>query len=112
MPPLFAVHTTVDALIPVSEFEAVREFLLHRGDTAGVLALYDVLYLFWQYKFFFLHDLAILYDVYRDVMVDETQDIKVQHIDVALNLQYVLLSHLVASCILYDSDRTVKLIKI
>mgnify|MGYP004422978237 FL=1 len=60
--------------------------LLDGSDASGVAAFDDVLDLFGKYQFLLLYDLTVFDDVDGDVVVDECQNVKIQHIDITLNL--------------------------
>ena len=45
----------------------------------------------WQFQFFFLNNLGIFDNVYRDIMIDKTKDIQINDIDRAFNLDDILL---------------------
>ena len=45
-------------------------------------------------------------------MIDKGKDIQIQHIDVTFYLQDILLSHLIAFCVLDDSNSTVQLVQL
>ena len=72
----------------------------------------DVFDLFREGQLLFGHDLSVFDDVYRDVMVDDSQNVQIQGIDVTFHLQDVLFSHLVAAGIFDDGDGAVQLVKL
>ena len=78
--------------------------LLDGSDTSGVAAFDDVFDLFGKYQFFLLYDLTIFDDVYGDVVVDEGQNIQIQHIDITFYFQNVLLAHFSATGVFDDSN--------
>ena len=55
--------------------------LLNGSDASGVAAFDDVFDLFGKYQFLLLYNLTVFDDVDGDVVVDEGQDIQIQHID-------------------------------
>ena len=53
----------------------------------------------------------LLNDVYGDIVIDKTEDIKIQVVDVAFNFQDIFFAHFVAFCIFDDSNTAVKLVQ-
>ena len=45
-------------------------------------------------------------------MIDKGKDIQIQHIDVTFYLQDIFFSHLIAFCVLDDSNSTVQLVQL
>ena len=107
-----AVLASVCFFFRIGKHEYVIELLLYARDTPGILALDDVLDLFGQMQPFLFNDLTVLYHVDGDLMIDKTEHVKIQHIDAAFDLEYVLLAHLTAPGIHDHGDGTVKLIKL
>ena len=81
--------------------------LLDGSDTSGVSAFDDVFDLFGKYQFLLLYDLTVFYHVDGDVVVDEGQDIQIQHIDVTFYFQYVFFAHFSAAGVFDDSNGAV-----
>ena len=81
--------------------------LLDGSDASGVAAFDDVLDLFGKYQFLLLYDLTVFDDVDGDVVVDEGQDIQIQHIDITFYFQNVLFTHFAASGVFDDSNGAV-----
>ena len=81
--------------------------LLDGSDASGVAAFDDVFDLFGKYQFFFLYNFAIFDDIDGDVVIDECQDIQIQHIDVTFYFQNVLFAHFSAASVFDDSNGAV-----
>ena len=61
-------------------------------------------------QFFFLNNLIILNDIDGDVVIDKSEDIKIQGIDRTLDFDDVFFTHFITFCIFDNSNRTVKLL--
>ena len=109
---LFTVLTAVDLLFLVGEYEDMGKLLLYGSYTAGIPALDDVLDLAGQDQFLFVHDLAVLDHIDRDIVVDEGQHIQIQGVDVTLYFQDIFLAHLIAAGVLDDRHGTVQLVQL
>ena len=90
----------------------MRQLLFDGGDASGIVTMDHILDLAGKHQFLLGNDLTVFDHIHGDIMVDEGQDIQIQHIDVAFNLQNILLAHLVASCILDDGDGAVQLVQL
>lgn len=109
---LFTVLAAVDLLFLVGKYEDMGKLLLYGSDAAGIPALDDVLDLAGQDQFFFVHDLAVLDHIDRDIVVDEGQHIQIQGVDVTLYFQDIFLAHLIAAGVLDDRHGTVQLVQL
>lgn len=109
---LFTVLTTVDLLFLVGKYEDMGKLLLYGSDAAGIPAFDDVLDLAGQDQFLFVHDLAVLDHIDRDIVVDEGQHIQIQSVDVTLYFQDIFLAHLIAAGVLDDRHGTVQLVQL
>ena len=78
--------------------------LLNGSDASGVAAFDDVFDLFGKYQFLLLYNLTVFDDVDGDVVVDEGQDIQIQHIDVTFYFQNILFAHFSAAGVFDDSN--------
>ena len=85
--------------------------LFNRSNTSRIVASDHILDFRWQFQFFFLNNLGIFDNIYRDIMIDNTKDIQINDIDRSFNLDDVLFTHLVTFGILDDGYAAVKLIK-
>ena len=81
--------------------------LLDGSDASGVAAFDDIFDLFGKYQFLLLYDLPVFDDVDGDVVVDECQDIQIQHIDVTFYFQNVFFAHFSAAGVFDDSNSAV-----
>ena len=81
--------------------------LLDGSDASGVAAFDDVFDLFGKYQFLLLYDLTVFDDVDGDVVVDECQDIQIQHIDVTFYFQNVFFAHFSAAGVFDDGNGAV-----
>ena len=61
--------------------------LFNRSNTSRIVASDHILDFRWQFQFFFLNNLGIFDNIYRDIMIDKTKDIQINDI-----------------CLLYTSD--------
>ena len=55
--------------------------LFNRSNTSRIVASDHILDFRWQFQFFFLNNLGIFDNVYRDIMIDKTKDIQINDID-------------------------------
>lgn len=104
---LFAVFAAVDLFFLIGEDKYVGQSLLNGSDASGVAAFDDVFDLFGKYQFLLLYDLTVFDDVDGDVVVDEGQDIQIQHIDVTFYFQNVFFAHFSAAGVFDDSNGAV-----
>ena len=104
---LFTVLAAIDLFFLVCQEEDLIQSLLDGCDTAGILAADHVGDLFRKLQGFFLGDLVVTDDIDGDVVVNVAQNIQVNVVDRALNLDDVLAAHLVASRVLDDGYLTV-----
>lgn len=81
--------------------------LLDGSDASGVAAFDDVFDLFGKYQFLLLYNLTVFDDVDGDVVVDECQDIQIQHVDVTFYFQNILFAHFSAAGVFDDSNGAV-----
>ena len=86
--------------------------LLDGGDAPRVLAADDIFDLFRKLELLLVNDLLILDDVYRDIVVDESENIQIHEVDRAFDLDDIFLSHLVAFCVFDDCDAAVQFIEV
>ena len=108
---LFTVLAAVDLLFLVGKYEDMGKLLLYGSYTAGISALDDVLDLAGQDQLLFVHDLAVLDHIDRDIVVDEGQHIQIQGVDVTLYFQDILLAHLVAAGVLDNGHLALQLVQ-
>ena len=111
MPLFFAVFATVDFFGLIGKKEDMGQFLLDGCDASRIPAFHDVVDFPGENQFFFGYDLAVLYDVDGNVMIDDRKDIQIQEIDVAFNLQDILFPHFVAAGVFDDGNTAVQLIQ-
>ena len=107
----FAVLAPVDLFFGVGKHEDMLKLLFDGGDTSGVFAADHVGDLLWQMERFLFNDLRILDDIYSDIMVDKSKDIKIHKIYGAFDLHNVLFTHFAALCIFYNSHAAVQLVQ-
>ena len=111
---LFILFITVDASVDfflrVCQPEYMRQFLFDRSDAARILAFDDICDFLRKGDLGLLDYLVIFYYVDRNVIVDEAEEVEIQRF-VGLDLDDILLAHLVAGSIFNDSDLTVELIE-
>ena len=109
---LLAVFATVRFVFCIRQQEDMIQLLLNGGDTSGILTLDDIHHLLWQMKFLFLYDSVTLYDIYRDVVIDKSQNIQIQGINGAFHLDDVFFPHFIATGIFDNGYRAVQLIQL
>ena len=104
---LFAVLAAVDLIFLIRKHEDVIQFLLDGSDASGVAAFDDIFDLFGKYQFLLFYDLTVFDDVDGDVVIDECQDIQIQHVDVTFYFQNVFFAHFSAAGVFDDSNGAV-----
>ena len=82
---LFTVLTAVDLLFLVGKYEDMGKLLLYGSDAAGIPALDDVLDLAGQDQLLFVHDLTVLDHNDGDIVIDESQHIQIQGVDITFH---------------------------
>jgi hypothetical protein len=105
------VFATVDFVRFIREIEDMGKFLLDGGNTAGIMTADNAVDFPGKDQSSFFYDDTILDDVYGNVMINESQNVKVQGIDIAFHFQNIFFAHLAASGILDDGNGTVEFIK-
>lgn len=93
----------------VCQYKNVVKLLLYLRDAAGVFALDDVGDGVWEAERLFLDYLAVLDYVYRDVVVDKAENVKIDKVKSAVDFYYVLFAHFVAAGVFYYGNAAVKL---
>ena len=73
---LLAIFTPVHLVLFISQDENMIQPLLDRSDAAGIFTADDIFDLTRKFQRFFWNDLSIFYDVYSDIMIDETENIQ------------------------------------
>ncbi len=106
-----AVLATVGAFLLIHKMEDVREIVLHGGDAARVLAADDVLHSVRHFQLHLLDGLPLLDDVHRGVRVDQPEEIVVD-VDDIVDLDDVLLAHLLAVGVADERDIIIGLVKV
>ena len=112
MPLFFAVFATVDFFGLIGKKEDMGQFLFDGCDASRIPAFHDVMDFPGETQFFFGYDLAVLYDVDGNVMIDDRKDIQIQEIDVAFNLQDILFPHFVAAGVFDDGNGTIQFVQL
>ena len=107
-----AVFAPVDLLSGIGQHKDVIQLLLDGSDAAGVAASGHILDFLWQGQPFFLYDAVVLYDIDGDVVIDEAQSVQIDGVDGTLDLDDILLAHLVAPGVLDDGHAAVEFIQI
>jgi hypothetical protein len=87
------------------------KLLLNGCDAPGVLALNHIGDLFRQFQSLFLHDLVILNNIDRDVVVNVAQNLQVDAVKRAFDLYDVLAAHFAASGVFYDGYLAFQLVQ-
>ena len=71
----------------------MREFLFDGSDASGVSALDDILDFLGKFEASLFDDLACFDDVDGDVVIDESEDVEIEGIDIAFYFQDVFFAH-------------------
>ena len=87
------------------------QFLLNGSDTARIFTLDHICDFFWEFQTLFLNNFVILDDIDRDIVIDESENVKINDVNRTLNLHNIFLSHFVASCIFDDCDTAIQLVQ-
>ena len=82
-----------------------------RSDTSRVFAADYICNLFREAERFFIYNLRVFNNIDGDVMVNESEDIKIHEVNRALDFHNVFFAHLIALCIFDNCNTAVKLIK-
>lgn len=106
------INAAVHLVLFISQDEDMIQSLFDRSDAAGILTADDILDLTWKLQRFFRNDLSIFYDIYSDIMIDETENIQIHEVDRAFNLHDILFPHFITFCIFDNSNATVQLVKV
>lgn len=102
-----AVHAAVGLGLRIRKIEDMRQLLLDGGDAARVLAVDHIGDLFRKLQGPLFRNLIVADNVDRDVVIDVAQNVEIDVVQTALDLNDVLASHLVASCVLDNRYLTV-----
>ena len=105
-----AVDAAVCAVFAVCESEDMLDILLSCRDASRILALQNVNELFGKLDVLLVNNNTVANDRNRDITADEAE-LCVVDVDIAVDLDDILLTHLAARYVLEDRNRTVKLIK-
>ena len=108
----FTILAPVNFLFRISEEEHMVQSLLDGGNAAGIFAADDICEFLRQLQILLFHDFRIFDDIYRDVMVDKAQNVQIQGVDGALDLDDILFPEFVAAGIFDDSHAAVHLIQL
>ena len=108
---LFAVLASVNFLFLIGKEEDVGKLLLDGSDASGVPALDDILYFLGKLETSFLYYLTGLDDIYGDVVIDKSENVEIESIDITFNLQDIFLSHYLGTGILDYRNRAIHLVE-
>ena len=109
---LFAVFTSVNFFLFICKNKNLVESLFNGSDAAWILAFDHVDNLIRKFQFFFCNDLLVLDYVYSNVMIDKAENVKIEILNRAFNLDDIFLTHFVAARVLDDGNGAVKFIKL
>ena len=109
---LFTIFASVNFVLLICKYENLIQSLLDGSNAAWILAADNIYNLFRKAKVFFLNNLFIFDDVYGNIVINEAQDIQIQILNRALNLDDVLFAHLITLCVLDDRNSSIKLVKL
>ena len=108
---LFAVFAAVDLFLLICEDEDVIQTLFDGSDAPRVFAADHIFDFFWESELLFGYDLLIFNNIHRNVMIDESEDVKIHEINRAFDLHNIFFSHFIAFCIFDNRDTAVQLVK-
>ena len=103
----FTILAPVGLCLLIGQQEDLIQFLLNGGDTAGIPAFDDIFDLFGKLKFPLFYDFFSFDDIDGDVVVDKTQYIQIQCVNITLHFQNILFAHLIAAGILDNGNAAV-----
>ena len=109
---LFAVFASVNLIFLICENKDLVQSLLDGCDASRVFAVDHIADLFGKLQLFLFDDLLILNNIDRDIVINESEDIKIHEIDGAFDLDNVFSSHFAALCIFDDRNTAVQLVKV
>lgn len=95
-----AVHAAVGLGLRIRKIEDMRQLLLDGGDAARVPAVDHIGDLFRKLQGPLFRNLIAADNVDGDVVIDVAENVEIDVVQTALDLNDVLASHLVASCVL------------
>lgn len=107
-----AVFAAVGSGFWISQQENLIQLLFNGSDAAGILAAHNIFHLFGEMKLPFFYNCFPFDDIHRDVVIDKTQHIQIQSVDVAFYLQNIFLSHFVAAGVFDNGNAAVQLIQL
>ena len=96
---LLTIFTSVNLILLICQNKHLIQSLLDGSDTAGILTSDHVYNLLRKTKVFFLNDLLILNNIYGDIVINETKDVKIHKIDRTFDFHDILFAHTVTFCI-------------
>lgn len=107
----FAVQAAIHSLLGVGELEDVGQLLLGGGDAAGILAADHIGELGRQEQLLLFHGDTVFDDGHGNIGVYIAQNVHVD-LNLRVNLDDVLLAHLVAGGVLDDGNGAVQLVQL
>lgn len=108
----FAIFAAVYFPLSIGQYEYMVKLLLDGCDTPGVSAFDHIGDLLWHLQIQLFHNDAVLDDIDCDVMVDKTEDVKIQHVNITFHLQDILFPHYLAAGVLDDRHGAVQLVQL
>ena len=108
----FAVFTTVHFFFRIGQDENMWQSLFDGSDAARVFTLYDVFDFLWQGKLSFFHNSSVFDNVHCDGVINKTQNIQVQCINVTFHFQYIFSALFAAACVFDDCHGAVQFVKL
>ena len=82
---LLAVLAAIDFVLRIGKNENVIQFLLDRSDTSRIFAADYICDLFREAERFFIYNLRVFNNIDSDVMVNESEDIKIHEVNRAFD---------------------------
>ena len=107
----FAINAAVGFCFALSKLENMGQILLRCCYAAGILALYNILYLFGKGNLFLFAKNTVFDYIDGDIRIDIAENIKV-NLHIRIDFDDILRAHFLAVDIFYDCNSAVKLIKL
>ena len=108
----FTVLTSVSGCFWICQKENIRQFLFDGCNTSWVLAVNNICQFLWQMKRLLLGNLAVGDDVHGNLVIQKTDDIEIDTVKAACNLDDIFLAHFFAAGILDNRNLAVQFAEI
>ena len=106
------IPTTVDLFFLICQKEDMGQTLLNGGDATGIATFDHISDLLWQYQLLLFHNVTVLDHIDSDAVVDKTQNIQIQGVDITFYLEDIFFAHFIAAGVFDDRHGTVQLVQL